>query len=583
MAKSATFGRQWFDGKNNNFLALNQLVGTYGLNPNPNLYNNVSGAPITQINYQAPTAGGTFYQDPAPAAGTSNWHNSLGAEQTDTKKENYVYYQSLPPQPAAQDLSDHPTPTNLDVPTYGTSDNNYQNLSLQEQKQRVENVLQGGHTELIDALLKSIEIDQKQITERIKDSAEADISKNTNDLFQNTQKFLIYSTIDQLNAGIELGKDSYTTKVSEGGEWHQKAQIAFKNITDDPLYSKEINNEQERRDICERTLRFIGNTTSRVIGLGLGFGAAVAVASLMIPPAVVLYGPIIVAGPVIAVGAGGAAAFMANKLGYKIADLTISNTAAFAGKILDGGKNKVADLWKSWKGDKQQEKALTTFKNNLLQEIETAQKGFVEAKNKNDSTKMTEHLENLYINASVLKDLETSIVGKRAAEKKEQEALENWKQNASFMEKTAKKMGAEEAWKFISETRPKNICEKLGVITGKILGLAIAAGVGAAAAVAITTSIGAAATILYGPMAVVGITAAAGIAAGAVSYKIANPVATWSAKKVGQVADLAKNAICEVGKNIAVGVINLATGKGKHSNKVSAQKQEKQKEGHKKQ
>lgn len=620
--------------QNNNFLAFNQLVGTYVYSSNPNLYHNVPGAPLPKSNYyQAPIAGDNFPRslessardwngqganhqasqtppqspteshfifDQYPDPGTAKDSN-VRAAQTPPYQDQYQNQQwesgyssqpldNNPPfnqfDPNAQFVYQNGSPgsnsLSNNVGDKVSGDFEHNNTSEQTQpiqpltNEQVMNSLQLemdlNKKRMLEAVLGFIENTKVGIQEQIETNKEANISKNAQKLFNQTEElFLYYSTAAELEQ-----------TAAKKTEWKEKAKEQFEEIQANPLYSKEINNEQERRDICERTLRFIGNTTSRVIGLGLGFGAAVAVASLMIPPAVVLYGPIIVAGPVIAAGAGGAAAFMANKLGYKIADLTISNTAAFAGKILDGGKNKVADLWKSWKGDKQQEKALTKLKNSLLQEIETAQEGFMLAKKNGNQAEMDEHLENLYIKASVLKDLETSIVGKRAAEKKEQEALEHWKNNASFIEKTAKKIGAEETWKFIRETRPKNICEKLGVITGKILGLAIAAGVGAAAAVAITTSIGAAATILYGPMAVVGITAAAGIAAGAVSYKIANPVATWSAKKVGQVADLAKNAICEVGKNIAVGVINLATGKGKHSNKVSAQKQEKQKEGHKK-
>ncbi len=423
---------------------------------------------------------------------------------------------------------------------------------------------------LLQAVLALIENTKVGINEQRETNKEADISQNAQQLFYKTEELFYYSSV-----AAELEQTA-----AKKMEWTKKAVEQLKEIQENPLYSKEINNEQEKRDACERAGRFIGETTSRIVGLGLGFGAAVAVASLMIPPAMVLYGPMIVAGPVIVAGAGGAAAFMANKLGYKIADITLSNTTALAGSVLDWGKNGFRDWWNK---DKQQVKALTTLKNQLLQDIEKAQAGFIEAKNQHDQVKvakepdtekiktlqsqMTEYLENLYINASVLKDLEGSIVGKRAAEKAAQEALEHWKQNASFMEKAAKKIGESDTWKSITETTPRNICEKLGVITGKIVGLAIAAGLGAAAAIAITSSIGAAATILYGPMAVVGITAVAGIAAGAVGYKIANPVATWSFKKVGQVADLAKNAIYEVGKFV-VGTKNLVMDKGKYSGKV---------------
>lgn len=405
--------------------------------------------------------------------------------------------------------------------------------------------------ELLQGVLAFIENTKVGINEQIKKSKEADILQNAQILFHSTEELFYY-----YSAASELEQ-----KAAKKTEWTQKAAEQLKEIQSNPLYSKEINNEQERRDACERAGRFIGETTSRMVGLGLGFGAAVAVASLMIPPAMVLYGPMIVAGPVIAAGAGGAAAFMANKLGYKIADITLSNTTALAGRLLDWSKNGLRDWLNK---DKEQVKALTTLKNSLLKDIETAQEGFMKAKNKNDQAQMTEHLENLYIKTSVLKDLENSIVGQREAEAKQKEALAEWQKNLSFMEKAAKKMGAEETWKSISETRPKNICAKLGALTGKIVGLAVAAGLGAAAAIAITSSIGAAATVLYGPMVVVGITAAAGIAAGAVGYKIANPVATWSFKKVGQVADLAKNAIYEVGKNIAVEIM----GKGKHSDRA---------------
>lgn len=571
MGKGLTFGNKWFDRTNNNFVEVNKLCAYYNAPPN----------------YQAPTVWAGVPQDSAPAAETWNWLNvadNLAQTSIEVQKENYEYYQSLPPQPDHQDLSDNTNLiTNLDVQTDGTSDNNYQNLSLQDQKQGFENVLQGGRKELIETLLKSIEIDKKQITEKIEGSAEADISENTNDLFQKIQEFLIYSTVDQLRAGLKLGKDAYTTKVSEGGEWHEKAQAAFQKIIDDPIYSREINNEQEQRDACERILRFIGETTARLVALGLGFGAAAAVASLMIPAAMVLYGPIIVAGPALVAGAGGAAAFMANKFGYKMADLTISNTAALVGRLLDWSKNGIRNLFK----DKQQEKALTKLKNKLLQEIEKAQLGFITAKNEYDQVKvkkephndqiqklqsqMTEHLENLYINASVLKELETSIVKQRQAEQKQKEALEKW-QKLSLIKKAAQKIGESDTWKSIREIGPRNICEKFGATTGKILGYAAAAGLAAAAAIFITSFIGAAATILYGPMAVVGITAAAGIMAGAVSHKVADPVATWSGKQVGVVADLAKNAIYEVAKYIAVGTKNVVMGKGTHSNNEQRKK-----------
>lgn len=455
-----------------------------------------------------------------------------------------------------------------------------QPLTNAQEQARLQASLRSADIAALDIVLQLIETTTTGIKEqRAQDNAkEVDISVNTDELYSQS-KDLYNRSKNLFTLYAVAGELSPKSKAKH--EMQQKAADELKKIQENPLYSKEINNEQEKRDACERAGRFIGETTSRIVGLGLGFGAAVAVASLMIPPAMVLYGPMIVAGPVIVAGAGGAAAFMANKLGYKIADITLSNTTALAGSVLDWGKNGFRDWWNK---DKQQVKALTTLKNQLLQDIEKAQAGFIEAKNQHDQVKvakepdtekiktlqsqMTEYLENLYINASVLKDLEGSIVGKRAAEKAAQEALEHWKQNASFMEKAAKKIGESDTWKSITETTPRNICEKLGVITGKIVGLAIAAGLGAAAAIAITSSIGAAATILYGPMAVVGITAVAGIAAGAVGYKIANPVATWSFKKVGQVADLAKNAIYEVGKFVVVGTKNLVMDKGKYSGKV---------------
>ena len=608
------FGGKWCNGQNNHLTAVTNLMANYPLNPNPNFSNNVPGQPnyynppqplVNSFPNQLVTQGGWNLGDGNNNQVTSGRPNPVGEPpaqdiyvfqdlDSNVQKDNYkspgininnatqgtqFRDQGLDQYPAPGQPSidqDQGTPTNPENQT-GQNSQNADNRSpaleqtnpeerfsesfpVMESEQPTSKVtheealfnlqeeMNNHKVFLLQAVLTFIDHAQGEIKTQRQTNKETDISKNAQQLFHRTEElFYYYSTAAELEQNV-----------AKKAEWKEKAAEQLKEIQNNPLYSKEINNEPEQRDICERVGRFIGNTTSRVIGLGLGFGAAVAVASLMIPPAMVLYGPMIVAGPVVVAGAGGAAAFMANKLGYKIADITLSNTTALAGRVLDGLRD-----W--WNKDKEQVKALTTLKNQLLQKIEEAQLGFIAARNQNDQTQMTEHLENLYINASVLKDLETSIVGQRNAEQKQQAALEEWKKNSSFMERAAKKMGATESWKSISETGPRNICEKLGVMTGKIVGLAIAVGLGAAAAIAITSSIGAAATILYGPMAVVGITAAAGIAAGAVGYKIANPVATWSFKKVGQVADLAKNATYEVAKSMAVAVV---MGKGKYSNKV---------------
>jgi hypothetical protein len=562
-----TFGGKWLGDTNNHLASVDNLYSAFNSNQNLNFRNTVPGTEYPQQDYYN-------LEQYQPSYSPRDLSISTGAP-VGLYTENQT---GQNPQDVDNSSADLLTDT-ADHISGGFSEAKLeaQPVQLLTNEQVVSNLqiqIDEKKRELLELVLDLIENTKVGINGQRETNKEADISQNAQVLFNQTENlFYFYSTAAELEENA-----------AKKTEWTKKAQDELKKIQENPLYSKEINNEQERRDACELAGRFIGETTSRIIGLGLGFGAAVAVASLMIPPAMVLYGPMIVAGPVIVAGAGGAAAFMANKLGYKIADITLSNTTALAGRVLDVAKNGISD-W--WKGNKQQEKALTTLKNHLLQDIEKAQLGFIQAKNqhyqakvkkepdaekiKNLQSQMTEHLENLYINASVLKDLETSIVGRRQAEQEQKEALEEWKKNASFMAKVAKKIGAEEQWKSISETRPGNICQKLGEITGKTLGYAAAAGLGAAAAIAITSSIGAAATILYGPMAVVGITAAAGIAAGAVGYKIANPVATWSFKKVGQVADIAKNATYDVAKFMAVGIKDIVMGKGKHSNQVKNQ------------
>lgn len=610
---------------NNVFPTVNNLFSIWNLNPNPNFNNNVPGAAGLPQNYYTPQVQPPSYSTqnqgfptatPALNGGKVNntqnqppfgqrFFNLPGSpyERKDTHKPtNPPEYNQSAEQGVNQSPATDPTPfQNQGTPTnpegqtgqnfqYGdnsspasstnTAEHFSKNFSEAESEQPVQPLtneqvgsnlqiqIDENKRELLKLVLDFIENTTVGINEQRKTNKEADISQNAQQLFHKTEELFYYYSV-----AAELEQNA--TKKTE---WTKKAAEQLKAIQANPLYSKEINNEQERRDVCERVGRFIGATTSRVIGLGLGFGAAVAVASLMIPPAMVLYGPIIVAGPVIAAGAGGAAAFMANKLGYKIADITLSNTTALAGRLLDWSKNSLRDWWNK---DKEQVKALTTLKNSLLKDIEKSQEGLMLGKQENNQAKITEHLENLYINTSVLTDLETSIVEQRKVKAAQEKALEEWKKT-SLLNKAAKKIGESETWKSISETNASNICKKLGIITGKIVGLAVAAGLGAAAAIAITSSIGAAATILYGPMAVVGITTAAGIAAGAVGYKVANPVATWSFKKVGQVADLAKNATYDVGKFMAVGTKNIVMGKGKHSSKEDVKKDASQSTGHSK-
>ncbi|MCP5369350.1 MAG: hypothetical protein H6909_01495 [Rickettsiaceae bacterium] len=247
---------------------------------------------------------------------------------------------------------------------------------------------------------------------------------------------------------------------------------------------------------------------------------------------ITLYGPPMALALLGAAGVGtagvgalalGAGAFIAYKVGDKLSEVILSNFSALVGK----GFSKVKNLLVQSKNNKAQNESIIKLKNNLLQQIDEAQLGIIEAKNNKNNKLLHNHLEDLYIYAHVLKELEKSPQGKKQAEQFQKDAFKKLQQHSS------------------SKINARNIFEKTGRVAGKIMSWAIAAGCAAIAALAITTLVASALTTLYGPMIVVGGTAAASILTGVVTHKVSNIVATWSFENIGKVADIAKNAVYE--------------------------------------